>query len=124
MTTDGFPDFDAVIANGGTVKGAVPPSGTPMMGYSSDYGTVVVYAAIIDLGDGSEPFMIKGGDAQPEVGASETNRSAMLDTLTYLYEKLPLDLNQARLWHDQGKWPTFNRESVGPRAELHVDQLA
>ena len=74
MTTDGFPDFDAIIANGGTVKGAVPPGGSPMTGYSSDHGNVVVYAAIIDLGDGSEPFFVKGGDAQSEIGGSSQLR--------------------------------------------------
>lgn len=119
MTSDGFPNFDAIVAAGGTVKGAIPPDGSPMVQNVNQHGNVTQYAAIVDLGDGSPPFLLKGGDAIAATATSAKNRHDLLSILHNLLAELPANLEQARAWSNANHWPTYDGATLtGPAARL------
>jgi hypothetical protein len=89
---DGAPDFDRIVAEGGTVKGAIPPEGYPKFTMVSQLGNTTWYAAEITLGDGSPPRFVKGGDNRSESSnGSAANLQMALQTLKY-FNKLPNSL--------------------------------
>jgi hypothetical protein len=123
MTSDGLPGFGAIVAAGGSVKGTIPPDGSPMIQNVNQYGNVIEYAAIVDLGDGSQPFLLKGGDAQAAATAAAGDREELLSVLQDVLAELPKDLYQARRWSDANNWPTFDQETV-PNTRQRLDAIS
>ena len=122
MTSGGLPDFDAIVAAGGSVKGAIPPDGSPMVQNVNQYGNVIEYAAIVDLGDGSPPFLLKGGDAQAASTASAGNREQLLSVLQYVLAELPKNLEQAQQWSEANNWPIFDQKTP-PNTRQRLDAI-
>ena len=119
MTSDGFPDFEAVVAAGGSVRGVIPPDGSPMVQNVNGSGNVVEYAAIVDLGDGSAPFLAKGGDALAAAGSSADDRTQLVSILQSVLAELPRNLEQARAWSIANSWPVWDKE--GPVSNTRLD---
>ena len=122
MTSGGLPDFDAIVAAVGSVKGAIPPDGSPMVQNVNQYGNVIEYAAIVDLGDGSLPFLLKGGDAQAASTASAGNREQLLSVLQYVLAELPKNLEQAQQWSEANSWPIFDQKTP-PNTRQRLDAI-
>lgn len=106
MTTYGAPDFAAIVAAGGKVTGAIPPDGGACVVYVGDHGNTTYYAAEVDLGDGSPPFFVKGGDmsgsassdspsASGDIKARTDQLKAFLDYISGLPNSLAAALAQS-----------------------------
>ncbi|ROQ30268.1 hypothetical protein EDF46_3582 [Frondihabitans sp. PhB188] len=73
-------------------------------------GNVTEYAAIIDMGDGSAPFLLKGGDSQAAAGTTQSDREQLLTTLKSVLADLPSSLEQARAWATANAWSPYGAE--------------
>ena len=96
MADDGSPDFDAIIAAGGKVTGALPGGYTKMTicdGRGSE--PTVVYAAEVDRGDGSAPTFLKGVEINSD-GSSPTKDLELLEWAVGFFNGLPNSLSEAR----------------------------
>lgn len=96
-SNNGAPDFSEIVANGGTVTGALPPAGYTSGTYVVNGTTTTVYAAQVDRGDGSAPVFVKGADIRSDSGSKQEERAATLQAVVQYLQQLPNNLQQARL---------------------------
>jgi hypothetical protein len=92
---DGAPDFDAITASGGTVKGAIPPLGLPKVTIVDDRGQTTFYAAEIDKGDGSAPTYVKGANVRAGSSNKQSDNFEMAATALQYFTKLPNSMAEA-----------------------------
>lgn len=118
MTADGYPDYDAIVAAGGSVRGVIRPDGSPMVQHVNGSGSVTEYAAIVDRGDGSAPFLISGGDASAGPSTTSTEREDLLNTLQSLLDAMPATLAQAQAWSKSNDWPVWQKHTGSPPSGL------
>ena len=97
MTSEGVPDFDAIVAAGATVTGALPPNGAVMNTIVTQYGVQRIYAAQLDRGDGSTPTFIKSVGMTANSDSTTKLRQQFLKTMAADFQALPNSLNQARV---------------------------
>lgn len=112
MTEDSFPDFDAVLAAGGTVTVVLAPDGSTTFPRSpATWGRwsptprsspSATARRLPRQGQGRERRSDRcGGD-----------RADLLGQLVWLVDRAPDDLEQARLWAHLNDWPTQRQDDT------------
>lgn len=117
LAPDGTPDFDAIRAAGGTVKGAIPPDGLAKMTWVAGDRQTTYVAAEVTM-PGGQPTYVKSLNMQMPGGdsAAKDNQEQVRTALHY-FQKLPDTYQDAlqRLGDGENFW-----DAAAGGVDLHL----